>query len=258
LNIASEIEYFRRKNFSSNQKHASLNLLILYLFFFPNKLKALEKFDLLKVPPRNKSFGSQQKKIEEILENFESLWSDSFSELKMYESFLFLAIQYKAYKTVVPILLKLDERFPGNSKIKSRLGKTISNQVIGEYQKGWRYLKQAVELFKNENNIQQLQGHIIYFFYNLLNQHQMELIEIEMKTYENDLVQDADYFRFMAHYSFVKNSNIEEAIGYFEKAIEINEGLLEKREFAESLLRFLSELNSPLYKKYFLKYEQIL
>ena len=103
-----------------------------------------------------------------------------------------------------------------------------------------------------------MQSHIIYYFYNLLNEHQIELIETEMKIYEKDLILDANYFRFMGHYSFVKNSSIEEAIGHFEKAIDIVEGFMEKREFSESLLRFLSEQNNPLYKNYFLKYEEYL
>ncbi len=72
------------------------------------------------------------------------------------------------------------------------------------------------------------------------------------------MIHDADYFRFMAHYSFAKNQDLDEAIIYFEKAIDMAEGVIETREFAESLLRFLSEQNRTLYKKYFLKFEELL
>jgi tetratricopeptide (TPR) repeat protein len=84
------------------------------------------------------------------------------------------------------------------------------------------------------------------------------LLEAELKNYEPDLIHDADYFRFLAYYSFVESQNIDEAIRHFEKAIEIAENLPDKREFAESLLRFLSEQNSNLYKTYLAKFEEFL
>jgi len=241
----------------STDNGATANLLQIYLFFKPDKIKALENYDaLLRYGP--KSFKSNKKQLNELVQNLESILNTSTQEIKGYESYIFLSIQNKSYTQILPILEILNDKFPDNSKIKSRLGKTLSNQVIGEHERGWRFLKQAIELFKKENNILQLQGHIIYYFYNLLNQHQIELIEKKIKIYENDLIQDADYFRFMAHFSFAKHSSIDEAIGHFEKAIDIAEGLIKKREFAESLLRFLSEQNNPLYKRYFLKYEEYL
>ena len=67
----------------------------------------------------------------------------------------------------------------------------------------------------------------------------MELLEEELKIYEPGLIHNADYFRFMAHYYFAKNQDLNEAVYYFEKAIDIAEGAGEKTEFAESLLRFI-------------------
>ncbi len=242
----------------SKTRQANFNLLQIYLFFKPDKEKAKENYDLLMVSPRFHSFNSSRKKYEDIIQNIESILSISFDEFKRYESYLFLSIQYKSYIKVLPLLEKLDEKFPDTSKLKSRLGKTLSNQVIGQQEKGWGYLKQAIQLFKKEKNIQQLQHHIIYYCYNLMNHQQMKLLDEELKAFAIDLIHDADYFRFMAHYSFANNQDLDEVIYYFEKAIDIAEGVSEKREFAESLLRFLSEQNSTLYKKYFLKFEELL
>ena len=210
------------------------------------------------ISPRLHAFNSSRKKYEVIIQNIESILNISFDKFVNYEHFLFLAIQYKSYIKVLPLLVKLDEKFPDNSKLKSRLGKTLTNQVIGQKEKGWGYLKQAIQLFKKENNIQQLQNHIIYYCYNLINHKQMKLLDEELKTYAIDLIHNANYFRLMAHYSFVKNQNLDEAIIYFEKAIDMADGVTAKREFAESLLRFLSEQNSTLYKNYFLKFEELL
>lgn len=168
------------------------------------------------------------------------------------------AIQHKAYWQVLPILEKLDEKFPDNAKLKSRLGKTLSNHVIDDYEKGQRYLKQAIALFKKANNRPQIQQHILYYCYSLKNRQQLDLLEQELEIYESDLIQDADYFRFMGHYSFAKQQDLDQAINYFVQAIEMTKEPKEQREFVETLLRLLSEQNSPRYKDYFLKYQAVL
>ena len=87
----------------------------------------------------------------------------------------------------------------------------------------------------------------------------MKLLEDELRVYETDLINDHNYFRFLAHYSFANNKDFDKAIVYFEKAIIAADSLSDKRECVESLLRFLSEEDSiVLYKEYFLKYEELL
>ena len=238
--------------------HSYLNLLQIYLFFEPDAQKATENFNILSEAPRHKAFNSSRRKYEQIISNLQYLWDTSLNDLALYESFLFCAIQHKAYWQVLPILQKLDEKFPDNAKIKSRLGKTLSNQVINEYEQGQSYLKQAIALFKKENNHQQLQQHILYYCYSLKNHLQFDLLEQELKNYESDVIQDTDYFRFMGHYSFAKHQDLDQAINYFEKAIEMTKEPIKQREFVETLLRLLSEQNSPRYKDYFVKYQTVL
>ena len=242
-----------------HSRHPYLNLLQIYLFFKPDTQKARENFTILsEEAPRLKAFNSSRTKYKQIIDNLSSIWNISFNDLVLYERFLFLAIQYKAYLEVLPILQKLDEKFLDNAKLKSRLGKTLSNQVIDEYEKGQRYLKQAIALFKKENNRQQLQQHILYYCYSLNNHQQLDLLAEELQTYKSDLIQDADYFRFMGHYSFAKHQDLPKAINYFEQAIKMAEEPNEQREYAETLLRLLSEQNSPRYKDYFVKYQAVL
>ncbi|MHB8772260.1 MAG: tetratricopeptide repeat protein, partial [Syntrophales bacterium] len=252
------IEICRRAIKISRQRQPNLNLLQIYLFFKPDRQKAKENYDVLMISPRPRAFNSSRKKYEDIIRDMDSILSTSFDELQRYESFLFLSIQYRSYHKVLSLLEKLDKKFPANSRIKSRLGKTFSNQVIDQQEKGWSYLKDAIQLFKKENDSRQLQHHIIYYFYNLMHHQQMKLLDRELNAYIIDLIHDAAYFRFMAHCSFVKNQDIDEAIIYFEKAIDIAEDVTKKKEYAESLLRFLSERNSKLYGKYFSKYEKLL
>jgi tetratricopeptide (TPR) repeat protein len=244
----------------SKHKPSNLNLLQIYLFFKPDKQKAKINFDISKEQPQLSHFNNNKNHYLRFIDNIIPICNLSIEDFKIYDKYIDWSLRdnIRAYHHTLELLFKLNEKFSGNSKIISRLARTLCSQVISENEKGRNYSKQAIILFKKENNNKQLQSMLIFYLYNLLNQHQMELIETEMKTYEKDLIQDADYFRFMAHYSFTKNSHIDEAIGFFEKAIDHAEDLIEKREFAESLLRFLSEQNNKLYKTYYLKYDNLL
>ena len=253
------IEVCSRTAKISRQRHPILNLLQVYLFFKPDKEKAKKNYSLLMIPPRPRAFKSSRSKYEGIIQDMESILNVEFDSPEKYEHFLFLAIQYKAYTNVLPLLMKLDEKFPNNSKLKSRLGITLSSHAPIHREDGLVYLKEAIQLFKKENNSKQLQRHIIYYFTNLLHHDQMKLLEDELRIYEPDLINDHYYFRFLAHYSFANNQDFDEAIVNFEKAIIVADSLTDKRECVESLLRFFSKENSiVLYKEYFLKYEKLL
>ncbi len=106
--IDEAIAICRRAISISRQRQSNLNLLQIYLFFKPDKQKAKEHYDLLMVPPRLHAFNSSRKKYESIILDIESILSVSFDEFKRYESFLFLAIQYKSYVNILPLLEKLN------------------------------------------------------------------------------------------------------------------------------------------------------
>jgi len=242
----------------SEQGTIYLNLLQIHLLFKPNHQEAencfIKVFVAKYIP---KSLKDSKKKYLDVLNSLESIWNISMQSNSDYKNFLQLAIQYKSYSQTLLILTVLNNKFPNDSKIKSGLGKTLSNSVIGKYEEGQKYLREAIELFKAEHNAQQLQSHIIYYLYNLINHAQAELLEKEFKRLEADLVKNADYFRFRAHYSFYENQNFDSAINYFEQAIEVASEN-DKREFVESLLRFLDEKKKELHNTYFKKYESIL
>ncbi len=242
----------------SEQGTIYLNLLQIFLLFKPNKLQASDCFErVFSASYIPKSLKDAKKKYTQVLNKLDSIWDISLIDYSDYKEFIQLAIQYKSYEQVLLILQELNKEFPDSSKIKSGLGKTLSNSVIKKYEEGQKYLREAIELFKKENNKQQLQSHIIYYLYNLKNHEQTEFLEKEFKRLKSDLVEDADYLRFEAHYTFYKTLAVEKAIPHFEKAIKIAPDN-EKREFVESLLRFLDENKNELYKTYFKKYENIL
>jgi tetratricopeptide (TPR) repeat protein/predicted amidohydrolase len=256
--IDEAIEVCLRASRISGQKQPHLNLLQIYLLFRPDVNIAQLYYDILIERPRLKAFNSSRKKYLTIMENLEPLWSCTMTEVAEYEALLFLAIQYHAYTQVLPLLEKMDVMFPGNSKIKSRLGKTLCNETIAEHEKGRIYLKEAIRLFQVENNNAQVKGHIFYYYFNLLRSEEFDLLDEEMERYVSLIPQDADYLRFMAHYNYAKSKNIAEVVVFFEKAIEIAEGPEQKHEMAESLLRFLSNQSDPSYRIYYSKYEYLL
>ena len=254
--IEEAIEICKRIMGISNPKQISFNLLQIYLFFKPDKEKAKINFDISKEQPRHSNFDNNRNHYLRFIDLIMPIQDLSLEDFKPYDKYLDWSLRdnIRAYHHALELLYKLNEKFPANSKIISRLGRTLSNKFIARYQEGWKFCKEGITLLKMENNPIQLQTLIISYFNSLLNQQQMELLETEMKAYAGDVIEIAHYFRFMAHYSFAKKSNMDEAIGHFEKAIHLAEGPAAKREFAESLLRFLSEQNSDLYKKYYSKY----
>ena len=242
----------------SRHKQPYLNLLQIYLFFKPDKQRAKENYDVLMERPIPSHFNHNRRRYLSIINSLDSIWNLSDIDVKLIDEFIYWAIMYHSYSAILPLLQKLDEKLPDNSRIKSKLGKTLCNQVVGRQEEGWGYLKQAIQLFKKENNIKQFQHHVIHYYYGLMYHQRMKLLDEELKAHADDLICDADYFIFMAHYIFSKKQNLDEAIAYFEKAINIAEGETKKREYAESLLRFLSGQDSTLYKEYFLKFEALL
>jgi len=140
----------------------------------------------------------------------------------------------------LPILYKLNKKYPSNSKIVSRLGKTLSNQVIAQNEEGWKFLKEAIILFKNENNNEKVIDHIFYYLYNLLNNEYIELLQKEIEYYENEIKNQPRYYQLLALYKESIGKPEEEIIKAFETAINIAETNEEKLFSLKALLNYLS------------------
>ena len=172
----------------------------------------------------------------------------TIDEFKIYDKYCFAAIQYKAYHTVLPLLFELNKKYPRNSKIISRLGKTLSNQVICRSEEGREFLKEAIELFEREHNETQLIGHIFYYLYNLLNGEEFELLGKEIENFRTKIEYLPNYFRFLGKYYEQLDKPEEEIIEAFEEGMMISATLDEKIKSLGALLEYLTGRDDDKYE----------
>jgi tetratricopeptide (TPR) repeat protein len=236
-------------------KHSFLNLMQIFLFFKPDKTKAKVFYDKLNdMRPAHPSFRNSRKNYEVLIENLDSIWNLMIDEFKIYDKYCFLAIQYKAYHTVLPMLFELNKKFPGNSKIISRLGKTLSNQDICRSEEGREFLKEAIELFEREHNETQLIRHIFFYLYSLLNDDEFEILNKEIEFFKNKMEHLPYYFRFLGKYYEQLDKGEEEIIEVLEKAIELSHTDDEKKLSVSTLLNYLTNMAGD---KYNMRIEQL-
>ena len=239
------------KALAINQKnqHAILNLMQIFLYFKPDKTKAKVFYDKLnEMRPAHSSFKNQRKNYEVSIENLDSIWNLTTEELKIYERYSFAAIQYKAYHTVLPLLFELNKKYKRNSKIISRLGKTLSNQVICRNEDGREFLKEAIALFEKEHNETQLTGNIFYYLYNLLNDGEFRILNEEIERFKNKIEHLPNYFRFLGKYYEQLDKPEEEVIKVFEEGIKISTSMDEKMKSINALLEYLNNKDDEKYK----------
>ncbi len=87
------------KALAINPKHepSLINLLQIYLYFKPEKTKAKVFYDKLNdMPQAHRSFKKQRKNYEVSIENLDSIWNLTIDEFKIYDRYIFAAIQHKA------------------------------------------------------------------------------------------------------------------------------------------------------------------
>jgi tetratricopeptide (TPR) repeat protein len=202
-------------------KHAApvLNLLQIFVFFQPDKQKAAQFLNRINALPKSRFFDNKSRRIfAELIERLEDILSFSFGNYKEYDRYVSLAIHYNAYHSILPILFKLNEKFPDNLKIVSRLGRTLSNQVIARNKEGGEYLKQAITLckeawisetdeMKKAHFRKRYDDHVFYYLNNLLCNEQKETLKSEMINYQNDIKCIPEYHRLFArHFEFLEKS----------------------------------------------------
>ena len=76
-------------NPNPKQKQAYLNLLQIYLFFQPDKIRAQEYFDKLDMPPHHASFNNNRKAFKLLIENFGAILNLSLNDFKIYDRYMF-------------------------------------------------------------------------------------------------------------------------------------------------------------------------
>ncbi|PCJ84320.1 MAG: hypothetical protein COA57_09450 [Flavobacteriales bacterium] len=231
------------------EKRLLLNLMQIFLFFQPDKTKAKVFYDKLNViRPAHPSFKNHRKNYEVSIENLDSIWKLTVGEFKIYNKYVFIAIQYKAYHTVLSLLFELNQKYPGNSKIISQLGRTLSNRIICRRKEGREFLKEAIELFEREHNEKQLIGHVFFYLYNLLNDEEFKLLDKEIELFKNKIEHLPKFFRFLGKYYGQLGKPEEEIIEVFEKAIKISLSNDEKNWSVSALLNYLTNRDSDKYK----------
>ncbi|MBK7031281.1 MAG: hypothetical protein IPH45_19685 [Bacteroidales bacterium] len=228
-------------------KWAALNLLQIYLFFEPDKAKAIKYYEQSLQPPQITGFKNQKKSLHSIIENLDEILRLESDEIRFYEKYTYLAIQHKAYHSILPFLYKLNEKFPHSFKIISRLGKTLSNQVIARAEEGCVFLKEAISLFQQEQNEKEMQDHLVFYFNNLLFNEKLELLEEELQFYKQEIKFNYTYNLFRANYSIKQEKPEEEIINLFEEALETAELKAEKLKVIHALLKYLSTIEQKNY-----------
>lgn len=167
---------------------------------------------------------------------------------------MFFSIQYNAYQTILPLLFQLNEKFPDNSKILSRLGKTLSNKLISKNEEGWVYLRKNIDLLKKDNKQEQYEGHIYYYLYNLLNNRKFNLVQVELNIYKEGIQDKPKYHRFLATFYEVLSKPEEEIISQHKTAFKISDTNDEKLKSINSYLDYLTRIDGL---KYRLKIEEL-
>ncbi|MHA2039828.1 MAG: tetratricopeptide repeat protein, partial [Promethearchaeota archaeon] len=239
------------KALAINPKHSPslLNLLQVYLFFKPDKTKAKVFYDKLnEIRPAHPSFRNQRKNYEVLIEQLDGIWNLMIDKFKIYDKYCFLAIQYKAYHTILPMLFELNKKYPGNSKIISRLGKTLSNQDICRSEEGREFLKEAIKLFEREHNETQLIGHIFFYLYSLLNDDEFKILNKEIDGFKYKIEHLPYFFRFLGNYYMKLDKGEEEIIEVLEKAIELPQTADDMKLSVSKLLNYLTTMAGDKYK----------
>ena len=198
--------------------------------------------------PAHSSFSNQRKNCQVFIENLDRIWDLTIDEFKVYDRYCFAAIQCKAYHTILPLLFELHTKYPINSKILSRLGKTLSNHVICRHKEGRNFLLKAIELFESNHNEQQLIGHIFFYLFNILNNEEYELLEDEIERFKNKIEHLPNYYQFLGNYYEQLNKPENEIIALFKKAIELSLSNDEKVRLVSALLNYLTNKSEHKYK----------
>ena len=198
--------------------------------------------------PAHPSFRNQRKNYEVFIENLDRIWDLTIDEFKIYDRYCFAAIQYKAYHTILPLLFELHKKYPENLKIVSRLGKTLSNQVICRNEEGRKFLLKAIELFESNYDEKQLSGHVFFYLYNLLSNEEFEVLKDEIKRFKNKIEHLPNYYRLLGNYYDQLDKPEKEIIEYFDKAIEISSSNDEKVRSVNTLLNYIINKSEHKYK----------
>lgn len=246
--IDSAIEYCEKASKISPQNFQSnLTLLQIYLFFKIDKAKAKYYFDLT-YKPENKYIDVNQHLYRKHIRILNEIWNLEFQEATRYRNYINRAIYYKAYQTVIPLLFKLNEKFPNDSKIVSRLGKTLNNKEVGRYVEGFKYIKEAISLFESENNKEKYEDFVFFYLYGLLNIKDGETLKSEIENYKNKIKHLAKYYRFLGiYFQFLKHPE-SKIIETYKTAIQIGETNEEKLKAIEPLLVFMEIHDRDKYK----------
>jgi tetratricopeptide (TPR) repeat protein len=227
-------------------QHCLLTLLQTYVYFEINIEKAKVCYDILF--NKNKYADKNKDNYKREINRLRAIWSLELPEITNYRNYINRAINYKAYMTILPLLFNLNKKFPNDSKILSRLGKTLCNKQIGKANEGRVYIKEAIELFKKENNLKNYYDFVFYYLYGLLNENNYEVLETEIAIYKKDIKHLSKYHRFLAWGKETSNESIDKIISEYETAIIISETIGEKLKSIESFLDYLFRIDSVEYE----------
>jgi tetratricopeptide (TPR) repeat protein len=219
------------------------------VYFEPDATKAKYCYDV--VYGSNKIYDIHHPTYRKQIRDLKSLLNLEFSDVIRYRNYINGAIRYKAYGTSIQLLFNLNTKFPNDSKIVSRLGKTLCNKAVGRIEEGRVFIKQAIELFKKENDKINYEKFILYYLNGLLNNEYLELLSEEVQQYGYDLKLNVNYFIFIANYYRKLGKSEDEIIKIYKEAISIVKTKGEKVKAVESLLRYLTILDDEKHKTLF-------
>ena len=145
------------------------------------------------------------------------------------------------------MLFKMKQVFPTDANITKKLGKTLSNRVINRREEGIKYLKEAITLYKKDNNQEEVCKLTLYYFYHLLNHEEFDTLNEEIEYYKSDIVDWPGFHRFLGVFKQNLGRPEEDIINEFEKAIDKSRTDEEKLKSIEVLLSFLIKLDVKKY-----------
>ncbi len=111
------------------------------------------------------------------------------------------------------------------------------------------FLKQAINLFKLENNEDQYAGHILYYLYNLLNNERYQVLESEIEFYRDEIKELPAFHRFLAWYNESQNKPETEIIAYYKKAFELSDNDEEKLRSIDLWIEYLHRHEPEKYEQ---------
>ncbi|NOQ28001.1 MAG: hypothetical protein GQ564_21775 [Bacteroidales bacterium] len=219
-----------------NDLHFNKGLLIIYLFFKPNKLKA--KYHLSKV----KLNKTELKYFSKFLAQLNKIYLFEIEECSTYRQFIRFLLLYQSYANAIKFLNHLNNIEPNIPGTLLKIGKTLSNQMISEPQKGIEYIKEAIPLFeKLDMNDEEINSIFTLLNTMLINEMYKDL-DIALDKYLNKINYLSKYYRFSANCKCEKGENENLIIKDYEKAIDIYENIEELNISINSYIYYL-EMN---------------